>query len=315
MIIQHVNLTNEILTSIPIAACIGHFDGLHLGHQELMTSTIKHAKDMNLKSAMITFDPDPLQIISKKESQYLSALDQKIIQVQKFGLDIIYILDFTETMANLSAEDFITEVLLKLNIKILTCGFDFHFGKNGIGNAETLRSMEVANFMVDIVEPVLYHGRKISSTWISECLEVGDVELANTLLGYPFCITGLIIKGHQIGHKLNFPTANLDYSVNQLLPKIGVYVGNFMIDNKVYQTMINIGDNPTFFDQHKITIEAHILDFYQDIYNREATIEFLSYLRNEVKYATADDLVKQLKLDVEMVRQYFASDHEENNCK
>ena len=305
MIVKHINLHTELFNLSPITACIGHFDGLHIGHQKLVSNTIKNAQELKIKSAMITFDPDPLQIITNQSSKYLTSLDQKIILAQKFGLDMIYIIDFTNEMAELSAEDFVTKILVKLNIKVLTCGFDFHFGKNGVGNALSLREIKATSFQVDIIDPVLYNGRKISSTWISESLEKGDVDLSNTLLGYPFSLTGRIIKGHQIGRKLNFPTANIAYQTNQLLPKIGVYIGNFIINDKKYEAMINIGNNPTFFDQNKITIEAHILDFDQDIYNKEATIEFLTYLRNEVKYDTADELIKQLNLDVESVRHYF----------
>lgn len=302
---RYIKLNEQFGEFLPTAACIGHFDGVHLGHQALIGSTIDKSKELNTKSAMITFDPDPLAVLNHTKTKLITTIKEKITRVDHFGIDILYIIEFDQELADLSPEDFIEKILLKLNIHSLTCGFDFRFGKQGQGTVLTLQNSNLIDFPINIIEAITYDNKKISSTWINELLGKGLINEVNELLGYPFSLTGKVIKGHQVGRKINFPTANIEYDLLQSLPKIGVYVGLVDVFGSYYKAMINVGKNPTFYDAHQITIEAHILDFNADIYNHEIRIIFLDYLRDEVKYDNAQALIKQLNQDIISVLDYF----------
>lgn len=302
---KYVKLNDIFGEFEPTAICIGHFDGVHLGHQALIHDTNKRSKQLKIKSAMITFDPDPQAILSHRPTKLITTIKEKISRVDFFGIDILYIIKFDQELAKLNPDEFITKILLKLNIQSLTCGFDFRFGLQGQGTVSTLQKSDLIDFPINVIDAITYQDRKISSTWINELLSNGLITDVNKLLGYPFSLTGNVIKGHQVGRKINFPTANINYDPLQSLPKIGVYVGVVKVYDEYYKAMINVGKNPTFYDVHQTTIEAHILDFDLDIYNQEIRIIFLDYLRDEVKYASAQDLIKQLNQDIISVIDYF----------
>ena len=304
---KYIKLNSTFDDIIPTAACIGHFDGIHLGHQALLIDTINESHRLGIKSSVITFDPDPKAILNHTSTKLITTIKEKILRIAHFGIDILYIINFDQEFANLNPDDFINDTLLKLNIKSLTCGFDFRFGKNGQGDVSTLKNSCLIDFPIKVISAITYNGKKISSTWINELLTNGKIAEANLLLGYPFSLTGNVIKGHQVGRKINFPTANIEYNQLQSLPKIGVYVGLVYVFGKYYHAMINVGENPTFYETHQITIEAHILDFDADIYNHEISIIFLDYLRNEVKFNSAQNLIKQLNQDIISVTEYFNS--------
>ncbi|MEA5026427.1 MAG: bifunctional riboflavin kinase/FAD synthetase [Erysipelotrichaceae bacterium] len=295
----------------PVAACIGHFDGLHRGHQALIKHAQEVAKNAGIASALITFEPDPVQVLTDQITQQITAFTVKKALIAQFGIDYLYIIRFDLKMAHLSERQFMDDILLKMNIRFLTCGFDFRYGYQGSGDVETLKNKYHSQLRVDVIEAVKQQQKKISSTWIIECLSQGNIALTNQLLGYPFTLKGEVIKGHQVGRKLNFPTANLAYADNQALPKIGVYVGLLSYEGSIYQAMINVGKNPTFYEQHQITIEAHILEFKRDIYHQIVSLYFLDHLRDEIKYDSAEQLIAQLNKDLTTVKSYFG-EHEIN---
>lgn len=297
MRIIQIDVNKPIKIDRPIVACIGYFDGLHIGHQALINKTKEISKEKNLETALITFDPDPWVTLKGLDNvKHLTTMKQRINLAVHHGIRNIIILKFTKEMANLSFEDFSEKILGQCNIKNLVCGFDFKYGKNGEGNSLTLKASGL--FDVTIIDSVNFNGEKISTTRIIECLNNGDIELANKLLGYNYEIQGKIIKGNQKGSKIGFPTANIQSETEYYLPKNGVYACYLKVLNKKYKAMVNIGHNPTFNFVKNISIEAHIIDFNHDIYGCNVSLEFVKFLRDEKKFNNIDNLILQLEQDL-----------------
>lgn len=280
-----------------ISACIGYFDGFHLGHQALFNKTLMLAKANNELSGIISFSPDPLKVLNPKASiEHLTSLEDRKDLAEKYGFDRWITIEFNQEMSEMDPQKFIT-LLQKLNIKHLVCGFDFRFGDKGKGHINTLLAASNADFQVEIVDEIEYENEKISTSRIKECIKAGEVQLAERLLGRTYGLKGIVVKGRQIGRKIGYPTANLYIKEEYLIPKIGVYSGFVLIDNLQYSSMIGVGYNPTVTDEHKVSIEAHIFDYSHDIYDKEVTFLFKHYIRSEIKFDSLESLMGQLKLD------------------
>lgn len=289
-----------------IAACIGYFDGFHKGHQGLFYATLAAAKNKGIKSAIITFNPDPwvvLKGMKEEEITHISTLHDRQKWAEKLGFDYFIELNFTKEMACLDPQIFISSILEPLHIQHLVCGFDFHFGAMGKGNACVLK--EANKFEVEEIKEITYQGSKISSTRISEAIEQGNMELVSYLLTRPYTMSGTVIHGQAKGHKIGFPTANIALSGNYIATKQGVYIGKIKVRGKLYQTMVNIGYNPTFNLRDRISIEAYILDFEGDIYGEEVELMLYHFLREEKKYNSIEELQAVLKQNVIDTRNYF----------
>ena len=230
----------------PVCACIGYFDGLHRGHRALIDETIRRAKAAGCDSALITFSPDPWITIGKMQKvQHLTTLEQRIELAGKMGIDRVIVLDFVKEMAELSPQAFIDMLAEHCRLKVLVCGFDFHYGKFGSGSVETLRAEADKRFDVVVIAAVNDQGDKISSSRICRCLERGDVAEAGRLLGYPYEIRGVVVHGRQnMGREWGFPTANLKTDEETLMPLGGVYAGEAESKGRCWKAMINIGHNP-----------------------------------------------------------------------
>lgn len=282
----------------PICACIGYFDGMHKGHQALLEKTIEVAREKQCESALITFEPDPwvtIKGMKENELQHITTMQQKINLAIRYGIENIIILEFTKEMCELSPELFVKNVLESCDLKGLICGFDFHYGYMGKGNSTTLRKQ--ANFDVYVVDPVEEEGAKISSTRITLLLNQGKIEEANELLGHPFEMIGKVIPGKHKGTTFGFPTANIAFSDEYLSLKQGVYACYAIVKDKKYKAMVNIGHNPTMNYTEKLSYEAHILDFHEDIYNNRIILQFIQYLRPEMKFLNLNNLIMQLEQD------------------
>ena len=305
MRIIHLSLENENRLNIPICSCIGYFDGMHLGHQELLKSTINMSKEKGVSSALITFDKDPWEVLfGEKDIKHIGTLRQRINYAVNYGIQNIIILDFTKEMASLEPEVFIDFLKSRLNLKGMVCGFDFHYGSKGKGNPETLK--ENHDLDVEVVEAVNDEEGKISSTRISECITRGDMVSAYKMLGYPFTIEGNVIAGKHIGHDLGFPTANIKVDKEYLFPKEGVYAGFCKIGSKRYEAMINLGHNPTINYTKELSLEVHIIDYKEDIYNRFVSVEFIKYLRSEMNFKNKHNLIMQLEQDKRNTKKVLA---------
>ena len=310
MRIIRVDLSGLHKTNKPICACIGYFDGLHRGHQKLLAETVEMAKKYGCETGMITFEPDPWVVIKGMQKvKHITTMRQRINMAVEFGMDNIILLEFTRDMSELPPMEFIEKALGCLNLKGLVCGFDFHFGYHGDGDPAFLK--EHAPFEVKVIEPVNDETGKISSTRISQCIVEGKVDEANEMLGYRFTMEGKVVHGKHRGTDMGFPTANLQYDAEYLMPKNGVYAALVEVDQKYYQAMVNIGINPTFNDLDAISIEAHLLQYYGDLYGKWIKISFCKYLRREMKFRSKDNLIMQLEQDLRNVRQYFGGLNDE----
>ena len=284
----------------PVVACIGYFDGMHKGHQALVNATIEKAKELGVESGLITFDPDPwVTLRNAKDVKHITPLQQRINIAVELGIKNIFILNFTKEMAALSPLDFI-KVLDSCNIKALICGFDYHYGQFGKGDIESLK--RDADFEVVVVDAVNDNEGKISSTRITNLNEEGEVHKAEELLGYAYRVEGYVVHGNAKGRTIGYPTANVSVPSEYLEPKGGVYACFALIDGKKYKAMVNIGHNPTFNYTETMSLEAYILDFSGDLYDKRLKISFKYYLRPEKKFKYIGNLKMQLEQDEFAVR-------------
>lgn len=292
-----IGINTTLVRKIRLCACIGYFDGMHLGHQKLIERTLEMAKEKDCESALITFDPDPwVTIRNDQDVRHITTLRQRINLAVQAGIDNIIILQFTKEMAGLHPDVFLHDILGKLDLQGLVCGFDFHYGAKGAGSAQSL--IDTAPFEVAVVDAVKDDKGKISSTRISECIINGQMEEAAAMLGRYFTIEGNIIHGRSNGTSMGFPTANIDYSSEYILPKNGVYACFVNVDQKRYKAMVNAGHNPTIAYTERISLEAHLIGFSGDLYGKMVSIEFIEYIREEKKFRSRENLIMQLEQDV-----------------
>ncbi len=295
---------HELITniSLPTSLTIGAFDGLHIGHDALMKETIKKAKEINGKSIILSFDPHPDYVLNKRNNiGYLMTLDEKIKRLEQYGFDYFVLLPFDINMAHLSYLDFYNQYLKEINYIIV--GYDYHFGYKKQGTVKKLK--EIHNDVnkdheVIIIPKVSYQEKKVASSEIRTLLEQGNIDDVYFLLGRRYEIIGKVVWGSKIGRTINFPTANIEKEDNIIFPKKGVYavLVNLLDDlNRTYLGFANIGQNPSFNYVTKERLEVHIFDFNQDIYNKHIKITFLKRLRDEKKFSSKEELIKQLNYD------------------
>ena len=284
------------------SAAIGNFDGVHLGHKEIISLLNKISAEKSSKSCIITFEPHPQKVLSKKEVALITPFDEKVRLLEQQGVDVTVCLKFTKELSKLSAEDFVSEVLVKiLRIKDIVVGPDFMFGKNRSGNADLLGKLgEIYDYNTEVLQPKVIDDEIISSSLIRRYIVDGNIQRVNKLLGYRYFIRGVVIEGEKRGRKIGFPTTNLN-SPWELLPKPGVYATYALVGDKSYQSITNIGYRPTF-GENKLLIETHIFDFSKEVYGQDISVEFVKRLRDEKKFGSVDDLVNQIKLDIEDVK-------------
>lgn len=279
---------------------IGTFDGVHIGHQEIIEKLVSEAKASNKKSVLLTFFPHPRMVLQKDVSiKLINTIDERAQHLEKLGLDYLIIHPFSREFSRLTALDFVRDILVnQLNISKLIIGYDHHFGKNREGNIEQLTEYShLYDFTVEEIPAQDIDEVSVSSTKIRKALANGHLKTANNYLGYNFSLTGKVVNGKQLGGKIGFPTANIDIPEDyKLIPKTGVYIVKSIIDNTTIYGMMNIGNRPTVDGEHQ-TIEVHYFNFNQNLYGKELTIELLYYLRDEQKFDSVSGLISQLKKD------------------
>lgn len=287
----------------PVVGAIGFFDGLHVGHMALVQEVERVAKEKKYRKALITFDHYPLYVLGRlKEEKCLTTIDDRQAILQQRGFDYLFVIEFTKTVAALSPQEFIQKYLVRCGIQHVVCGFDFRFGSRNQGNSQTL--MDCPYFDVSVIDEVIYKGEKISSSRIRQHLQNGQMQDLNELLGRHYRIHGQVIHGRHIGHTIGFPTANIDYNA-YFLPCGGVYVVKVYINQQDCMGMCNIGYNPTFDALEKASLEVYILDFDQDIYGQDVSVEFYELIRKEKTFQSKEELIQQLTHDQQYVRDYF----------
>jgi riboflavin kinase/FMN adenylyltransferase len=287
---------------------IGVFDGVHLGHKELISELLKQAGEKNLFSAVVTFRQHPEDMLSSKTKlPYLTDIKTRITLLKNEGIDIIVPLSFTKELAGLDARRFIVLLQEHLRMRGLVIGSDFALGKAREGDKDNLRRLgKELGFSVTVVPPLEIAGEVVSSTTIRKAMAEGNMEKVRKLTGRYFSLHGKVVTGAGRGEGLGFPTANLNVNSGQALPPDGVYAGLAHINGEIYQTMTNIGKDPTFGGNER-TVEAYLLDYHGDLYGYELTVDFVAKLRNEKKFASADDLKKQVAEDVRQGKSILES--------
>ncbi len=279
-----------------IVLALGYFDCLHIGHQKLLQETKKIANDLNVLSAVFTFSNN-LGGLIKKKNKLINTFTERLTLFENFGMDAVMYAEFNKDFMSQSADRFL-ELLKQKNVVGVVCGYDYTFGKNSVGTAETLRQFCKENKIVfSMVDKVDYDGKKASATRIKELLIDGEIEKANQCLGHEYFMSGAVCHGFGIGSKEVYPTANLKIPQDKLYPKLGVYAGKVSISNTLYPCVINVGGRPTFEDD-ETKIEVNILKYDGNIYDKEITVYFCKYLREIKKFGSAEELKQQISKDI-----------------
>lgn len=297
----HYDLDN--FKAVKPVVTIGTFDGVHLGHREVILELKRISVLSGGESVVFTFEPHPRIVISPQEDslRLLSTKDEKIRLMEKIGVDHLVIYPFTTEFSKLSYSEFVTNILVgKMNISSLVVGYDHRFGQGRKGDYNSLELLSKSlNFKVEQLSQLLVDNKVVSSTKIRMALEAGNISKANNFLGHRYPLSGKVTEGKQLGRKLGFPTANIaNFDRHKLVPGDGVYAVLVETGGKLYQGMLNIGFRPTvnYNADHK-SIEVHIFDFDADIYNSDITIFFIEKIRDEQKFEGTDKLREQLIKD------------------
>ncbi len=280
---------------------IGTFDGVHVGHQKIIRNLVDLGSEKNLETVLLTFFPHPRMVLHKdSEIKLLNTLEEKAIILENIGLDHLVIKEFTADFSRMTAEEFVEDILVKaLKTKCLVIGYDHRFGRNRAANIDDLREFgEIYDFEVIQLSAEEIDEVAVSSTKIRNALETGELKTANAYLGYPYMLSGKVVRGKGLGRELNFPTANLQIPESfKLIPKNGVYVVSSDIDGETVFGMMNIGTNPTVSDGSVQNIEIHFFDIVRDLYGKALRINVLDRLRDEKKFETLQELQRQLDMD------------------
>ncbi|MBN2321752.1 MAG: riboflavin biosynthesis protein RibF [Acidobacteria bacterium] len=288
---------------------IGNFDGVHLGHQNLIRELVSRAAEIGGTPIVFTFNPHPLQVLAPNNAPLqIQTLDQKLATIESLGIPLVVLIPFDMQLAQISARDFAEKVLWeKLRPREIYVGPNFAFGNRRQGSFNLLKEIgEEKGFLTGKIHQVQFRGNRVSSTAVRQALISGQVSLARRLLARPFALSGTVVHGTGIGTEFNFPTANLKTS-NELIPRQGVYITLLSVDGRRYKSVTNIGFRPTVNKDETgdLSIETHIFDFSQDIYGHEIELEFLVRLRNERRFSGEQELIRQIEIDIRRAGRYF----------
>ncbi|MDO4542628.1 MAG: bifunctional riboflavin kinase/FAD synthetase, partial [Bacillota bacterium] len=292
------------------AVALGNFDGVHLGHRYLLEHLALDAERRGLTSVALTFIPHPSEVFNGGH-KYLQTVAEKIIHIEKTGVDALLNLSFDKELGAMSAEDFVEKILLQgLNTKVVYVGYNFKFGCDGKDGSWLKENAEVYGIDVKIMDEVTYNGSKVSSSLIKEKLAAGDIRSANGLLGYCFSIAGEVIYGQQIGRTIGFPTANVQHPESVILPGAGIYITWAKYRGRRHPSVTNVGYRPTIGDNLEANIEVHILDENSNIYGENVEVTFLKRIRGEEKFPDLQALEAKIREDANIAAGYFAArDH------
>jgi len=306
---------NEIRDLEACAVTVGNFDGVHRGHLRLLEVLRDTADRLGLPAVVMTFDPHPAVVLRGVQPAPINWLERKLGILSQNGVDAVLAYPTDRALLELSPEAFFYEVLVgRLGTKAIVEGADFRFGHNRAGDTAILQTFcEKEGIICTIVPPVIWASQPVSSSRIRECLALGDVAQAWELMSRPFRTCGEVVRGAGRGRSLGFPTANLA-RVRTLLPKPGIYAGAVPLGRQVYPAAISLGGNPTF-NEAELKLEVYIIDFAGNLYGQELQVDFLEYLRDINRFASAEELITQMARDVEQTRkivnrsEFTRSDH------
>ncbi len=297
-----LNLQNAWVT-------IGSFDGVHLGHQSIISPMVAQAHQTNHPAVVITFYPNPAVVLrGLKNPYYLSTQQEQNNLLEKLGIDYLITMPFNQQTASTSAREFIQTVKKHLGLKSLWVGEDFALGRQRQGSVDVLANYGLEmGFELKVIPPLMVEGAPVSSSRIRQLLMDGDVETSARLLGRYFSVAGSIVHGDGRAHRLGFPTANIQLPANRLAPQNGVYAVWAWVDGEQKAGITNIGTRPTF-EEHQVEarIETHILDYYEDLYGQDMVLEFVQYLRPEKKFDSVEELKLQVQTDIQKAKEVLS---------
>ncbi len=286
------------------AVALGFFDGFHIGHKKLFE--VLNANASGIKKVVFTFKNHPDNLLGF-DTKYILTNEERLEFFRNYGIDDVYFIEFNKKIMQMDKDRFIEEILIdKLNISVVVVGYDFTFGYMAEGDSKYLcEKLHQFGRKCIVIDPVMYQEHIVSSTLIRRLILEGNIKLANCMLGFHFFISGTVKKGNRLGKKMGFPTINIKFDKEKIVPKKGVYVTNTIIDDKRYLSITNVGTNPTVSASENIKIETHVLGVDKDLYGKQVKIEFIDFVREEKKFSNINELKNQIAQDVEYVKALF----------
>ena len=289
---------------------IGTFDGVHLGHQQIIKQLIDTSQQSKLKSVLLTFFPHPRMVLQPDiPMRLIQTIEERERALRKTGLDYLVIHPFSEKFSRLSADDYVKQILVeKLNVRKVVVGYDHRFGRNRTASLEDMYNYaDIYDFKVIEIDAKKIKSTAVSSTKIRKAIDEGDIALANTYLGDPFSLEGVVVHGDKRGRELSYPTANIELqNKHKIIPKQGVYLIQSDLDNQVVYGMMNIGTKPTF-DTTNPSIEVHFFDWNGDLYEQTLQVKLLKWVREEQKFGSVEELQAQIHADERYCRSYISN--------
>ncbi|RVU71568.1 MULTISPECIES: riboflavin biosynthesis protein RibF [Lactobacillus] len=305
-----VHLTYPVknkITTGQVVLALGFFDGVHLGHRHLIATARKLADEKHLPLMVMTFDRHPSEVYAKNKSFiYIDTLEEKAAKMAKLGVDYLVVMKFTTAFSQISGQEFVDNVIIKLQANTVVAGFDYTYGRKDLANMDHLPAFAKGRFEIVKVAKQTVDGEKIGSTEIRRAITEGKMEEVYDLLGSHYVMSGTVGHGKRNGHKLGFPTANLVWTDKKAIPKVGVYATKTKVNNHWYNSMTSVGYNVTIDQERKIYIESNIFDFNEDIYDQPIAIKWYKYTRGEIKFDSLEQLKEQLQKDQAEIKQNFA---------
>jgi riboflavin kinase/FMN adenylyltransferase len=292
-----------------IQVTIGNFDGVHIGHREFLSRISEDCKRSKCKFVVITFVPHPVQILKVQSGFLINTFTERRELLAQCGVDYLLEVDFTRDFSTLLPEDFLEKYVFSFSgIEKIYLGHDFVFGANKSGDYKLAKKLcEKENISLILQDEFRLDNHSVSSSVARFAISKGEMEKVISLLGRPYFLSGRVIKGQGRGKQIGFPTANIDYGKELIIPARGVYITQTTIHDMTYNSVTNIGINPTFNMGIEINIETHLLDFNRDIYGEEMRVSFLKKIRDEKKFSSVNDLISQIDSDVQSARVFFKS--------
>lgn len=292
-----------------VQVTIGNFDGVHIGHREFLSIIAEDCKEQKCKFVVITFVPHPVQILKAQSGFLINTFNERRELLEQCGVDYLLEVDFTRDFSTLPPADFLEKYVFSFSeIKKIYLGHDFAFGANKSGDYSLAKKLcEKVNIALVLQNEFRLDNHSVSSSVARASISKGEMEKATSFLGRSYFLSGRVIKGQGRGRQIGFPTANIDYGKELIIPALGVYITQTTIHDMTYNSVTNIGVNPTFNTGIEINIETHLLDFSRDIYGEEVRVSFLKKIRDEKKFSSVNDLVAQIAADVQFARNYLKS--------
>lgn len=304
------NSIQEFTTNAPTIVTLGTFDGVHKGHKSILEKITSSSKNTGCESVLLTFFPHPRMVLQQNtDIKLLNTIKEKAMLLEEHGINNLIIHPFDHAFSRLTAEEFVKNILVdKFMVRKIIIGYDHRFGRNRTADINDLIQYgEEYNFEVEQISALEINEVSVSSTKIRNALNAGYLETANRYLGYPYFLTGNVVKGKQLGRTIGFPTANINITESyKLIPDKGVYVVSSQIAGKTVYGMMNIGNNPTVGGVAE-SIEVHFFDFNSDLYNQEIRVNIHYKIRNEIKFPSVNHLKEQLKEDQKTSLEYIAT--------